>query len=87
MALISVRTTRFKKQLEQLPENIQELAFKNFVLWRTDQCHPSLCFKLLKGADFWSIRIGDHYRAVGFWNHEKFIWIWIGSHAEYDHRF
>jgi hypothetical protein len=31
-----------------------------------------------------SVRIGDHYRALGFLETDVVICIWIGSHAEYD---
>jgi hypothetical protein len=46
----------------------------------------SLRFKPIKGhANLWSVRIGDHYRAVGFYEKaDLFIWTWIGSHEEYN---
>jgi hypothetical protein len=28
--------------------------------------------------------VGDHYRALGRQAGEKMIWVWIGTHSEYD---
>jgi hypothetical protein len=62
---------------------IQELARKNHQLWLRDQRHRSLRFKPLK-AKIWSIRVGDHYRALAEIEGGQVTWIWIGHHAEYD---
>lgn len=32
----------------------------------------------------WSVRVGGHYRAIGVSVDDGVLWIWIGSHAEYD---
>lgn len=32
----------------------------------------------------WSVRIELHYRAIGMFEDEEFVWDWIGSHAGYD---
>ena len=34
--------------------------------------------------DLWSVRIGEHCRALGTDVKEGIYWIWIGPHAEYD---
>lgn len=35
----------------------------------------------------WSARVGDHYRAVGYFeDSDTFIWTWIGTHEEYNKR-
>ena len=46
-----------------LPENIQELADKNFSLLKENSRHPSL--RLKKVGVYWSIRVGISYRALG----------------------
>ena len=33
------------------------------------------------------IRTGAHYRAVGKFSQNVFIWEWIGTHEEYNKRF
>jgi len=65
-----------------LPENIQDLADKNFSLLKENSRHPSL--RLKKVGIFWSARVGISYRALGKEREEGIIWIWIGTHAEYD---
>lgn len=65
-----------------LPEAIQELADKNFSLLKENSRHPSL--RLKKVGDFWSARVGLGYRAIGKERAEGIVWVWIGTHAEYD---
>jgi len=52
--------SRFWKSFNTLPENIRNLATKNFELLKINSYHPSLHFK--KIGKFWSVRIGDYYR-------------------------
>ena len=71
---------------ERLPANVQHTANKCFGLLKPDPRHPSL--RLKKIGDVWSVRVGIHYRAVGMdapSGDQGILWIWIGSHAEYDH--
>ena len=76
---------RFWERYHQLPEHIQRLADKNYRLWLADQRHPSLDFKKLKGSDRrFSVRVGDHYRALGDMVEGGVVWVWIGSHEEYN---
>jgi hypothetical protein len=67
----------------KLPLSIQQLADKNFDLLKIDPTHSSLFLKKVK--EFWSVRVGIKYRALGI-EAEKgvIVWFWIGSHAEYD---
>jgi len=77
------RTTReFRKLYDKLPREIKELANKNFELLKKDPLHPSLHFK--KVGRFWSVRIGDRYRALALKDKNEFIWLWIGTHEEYN---
>jgi len=75
-------TTRFWKLFERLPEHIQKTAKRNFDLLKTDPLHPSLHFK--KVGNFWSVRVGINHRALSIKDGQGFIWVWIGSHAEYE---
>jgi len=65
-----------------LPEHIQKIADKNFAIMKENSNHPSLNLK--KVNDFWSVRIGLSYRAIGKERDEGIVWDWIGTHAEYD---
>jgi hypothetical protein len=66
----------------RLPADVRSLADKNFRLLKSDPKHPSLHFK--KIDKLWSVRVGAHYRALGFDRPEGVVWFWIGSHADYD---
>ena len=83
--MTSVATSRFWAQFEALPSEIQKLAVKNYRLWRREPRHPSLRFRRLQGSeDRFTVRIGDHYRALGRQKGDRLTWVWIGSHADYD---
>lgn len=82
MAIEHFTTPRFWDCYNSLPEEIRNLADKNFELLKADSKHPSLHFKKL-GED-WSVRVGMDYRALAIEDEEGFIWYWIGTHAEYD---
>lgn len=80
-----VATRRFWVLFHALPGDVQQLAIKNYRLWRRDPLHPSLHFRRLQGsADRFSVRVGGHYRALGTSSEGKMTWVWIGTHGEYD---
>jgi hypothetical protein len=68
--------------VENLPSAIQQVADKNFELLKVDPRHPSLHLK--KAGEYWSVRVGRKYRALGVEVDEDVLWFWIGTHAEYD---
>ena len=65
-----------------LPSEIRELADKNYELLKANPRHPSLQLKRIE--ELWSVRVGQHYRAIGVDASGGIQWIWIGSHADYD---
>jgi mRNA-degrading endonuclease RelE of RelBE toxin-antitoxin system len=75
-------TPEFWQHFGYLPKNIQELAQKDFKLLKENPRHPSL--RLKKIGDFWSVRVGIHYRAIAKDRAEGLNWFWIGHHSEYD---
>ena len=80
----SVATRRFWELFRALPSEVQDLAVKNYHLWRRNPNHPSLRFRRLQGGeDRFSIRVGDHYRALGRRAGQTMTWVWIGTHADY----
>ncbi|MDR1191580.1 MAG: hypothetical protein LBK60_07960 [Verrucomicrobiales bacterium] len=83
MAVKSLRDRKFIKLLARLPDHAQYLAEQKFLLWRANPAHPSLDFKELT-HDRWSVRVGDHYRAVGIRHGELMIGYWIGTHENYN---
>ena len=49
---------------------------------------PSLRFKKLAGYDqVWSVRINEQYRAVGEREGDSVVWVWIGSHNDFESLF
>jgi hypothetical protein len=83
--MTSRATRRFWKLYQELPASIQRLAGKNYQLWRDNPRHPSLDFKKLAGREArFSVRVGDHYRALGQRTADGYEWVWIGSHEDYN---
>ena len=66
----------------QLPEDVRELADKNFELLKNNPHHGSL--RLKKVGEFWSARVGRGFRALARSREEGFVWFWIGNHSEYE---
>lgn len=75
-------TIRFWNRYHLLPLEVQRLADSCYALLRGDPRHPSLHLK--KAGQFWSVRVGLHYRAVAVEDGLDLVWFWIGTHAEYD---
>ena len=76
---------RFWRYYGHLPKQVQKLADKNFELLKSDPHHPSLPFKRVgKNKELWSVRVGDHYRAVGTEKPDGIVWFWIGTHEQYE---
>ena len=75
-------TSRFWDCFDNLPHPIRTLAEGNFVLLKKNLQHPSLHFKRV--GNFWSVRIGLNYRALAIKDGPDFIWVWIGTHDEYE---
>ncbi|MEO1077463.1 MAG: hypothetical protein AAFX41_16080 [Bacteroidota bacterium] len=73
------------KHYHALPDHVRALADKQFKLLQENPSHPSLQFKKVGDwKQLWSVRVGLHYRALGMDKPEGVVWIWIGSHADYD---
>jgi hypothetical protein len=65
-----------------LPPSIRQSADKNYALLKNDPKHPSLHLK--KVSRYWSVRAGHGYRTKGVDVDEGILWIWIGTHDEYE---
>ncbi len=81
----SRRTPRFKELLAQLPAKAQEQADKAYEQFRLNPYHNGLDFKQVQGRKFlYRTRVGDHYRAIGRMEGDTIIWVWIGTHEDYN---
>jgi hypothetical protein len=75
-------TRRFWECYNALPETVQRTADQGYELLKIDPSHPSLHFK--KVGKYWSVRVGQSYRALGVEVEKGILWFWIGTHAQYD---
>ncbi len=75
-------SSSFWKCYTNLPTEIRDLADKNFRLLKDNLSHPSLHFK--KVGKVWSVRVGANYREIATQIEDGYLWVWIGTHGEYD---
>jgi hypothetical protein len=74
---------RFWACYNSLPSEVKLHADRCFELLKAEPRHPSLHLK--KIGKYWSARVGLRFRALAIEESSKdLIWVWIGSHAEYD---
>src|SRR4051812_15814210 len=53
--------------------------------FQMDQSHSGLQFKQLHSSSgLWSVRVTESYRAVGVRNGDEIVWLFIGTHADYE---
>jgi hypothetical protein len=81
-------TERFWALYSRLPGEIKAAARKAFIRFRADQSHPGLHLERLRcDPRAWSVRVTLNYRAVALRHNDDWIWVWIGSHREFDRDF
>ena len=84
----SLTRPSFWRAYDGLDARTREAARKAFRQFTENPRHPSLCFKKLGGCEnIWSVRINEQYRAVGEGREEAIIWVWVGSHNDFDKLF
>lgn len=86
--MISLTRPSFWRAYQTLDPRTREAARRAYQQFAVNSAHPSLRFKKLGGYDhIWSVRINEQYRAVGERRGDTVIWVWIGSHNEFDKLF
>ena len=76
---------RYWKCYHALSTEVRKVADVQFARLKEDPQHPSLHFKKVgRHKQLWSVRVGLHHRALGLDKPEGVVWVWIGSHADYD---
>ena len=86
--MISRVRPSFWRAYADLDPRIRDAAKRAYTLFAENPVHPSLRFKKLAGyEDVWSVRINEQYRAVGQRKGETVVWVWIGSHNDFDKLF
>ena len=67
---------------------VREAARRAYRVFLNDPSHPALRFKKLEGYEYvWSVRINEQYRSVGERRGDTIVWVWIGSHNDFDKLF
>ncbi len=91
--MISHRTWEFKRQLAALPAEVQRRARAKYKLFRQNPYHPSLRrHRLTRHPPYESVSITMDYRAVfrpgeRLGNREVYVWVWIGTHSDFERAF
>jgi hypothetical protein len=81
-------TPSFKRALAALSAGDRQAARRAYHRFEKDPAHNSLRFKKLAGHEsLWSVRVTLNVRAVGHRDGDTVVWVWIGSHREFDGRF
>jgi hypothetical protein len=79
----SYAPAEFWRHYDRLPAQAQRLADRTFDFFKRDPLYPGLKLKRIK-RDVWSVRVGDHYRAMAKKLPDGWMWFWIGTHEEYN---
>ena len=86
--MISRTRPSFWRAYATLDPRLREASRRAYRLFEENPNHPSLRFKKLGGYEHvWSVRINEQYRAVGEREGDTVIWVWIGSHNDFDKLF
>ena len=78
----------FWRAYKRLSEPNRQAARRAYTIFTENPDHPLLRFKKLGGYDHvWSVRINEQYRAIGERRGDTVIWVWVGTHNEFDKLF
>ena len=81
-------TADFWRLYRELSRDVQEAARQTYRRFRENPGHPSLHLERLRtDPRAWSVRVTLNHRAVALRHGDDWIWLWIGSHQEFDRRF
>ncbi len=73
----------------KLPREVQEAGRRAYQKFRQNPAHPNLHLeRLRKDPRLWSVRVTRDYRAIARrYENDVWVWIWIGSHRDFDLQF
>ena len=84
----SRRSAEFRHSYLRLPEAVRSAAQAAYAKFAANPAHPGLHLERLRSDPrFWSVRLNRNFRAVAYRTGDRWVWIWIGSHEEFDRRF
>ena len=86
--MISRATPLFWQLYWGLSPELRTAARRAFHRFRENPAQPGLQLERLRcDARAWSVRVTQDCRAVARRNGDEWVWVWIGSHKEFDRRF
>ena len=79
----------FWETYRALPSHIKAAARATYQKFSQNPAHPSLQLERLRSDPrFWSVRVTRDFRAVAQrFENDVWVWVWIGSHKEFDRQF
>jgi hypothetical protein len=81
-------TAEFWQLYQALPSEIQRATRKAHAIFLGNPAHAGLRLERLKSDPrAWSVRITRDYRAVALRSGDDWLWVWIGTHKEFDRKF
>lgn len=85
----SLGAAQFWNAYRLLPPEIKSAARAAYHKFVQNPAHPSLQLERLRSDPrFWSVRVTRDYRAVAQrFEGDVWIWVWIGSHKDFDRQF
>ena len=86
--MTSRATPKFWQLYHELPPRIPNAARETYQSFLDNPAHPGLRLERLKSDPrAWSVRITRNYRAVAFRRGDDWLWLWIGTHQQFDRQF
>ncbi len=86
--MTSCGTEGFWRLYAGLPPAIKIAARRTYQRFRENPTHPGLHVERLRSDPrAWSVRITLNYRAVALRRGDDWVWVWIGTHRDFDREF
>lgn len=86
--MTSRATPLFWQLYRALPPEIRAAARRTYQRFRENPSHPGLQLERLRfDPRAWSVRVTQDFRAVARRDGDLWVWVWIGSHHDFDRRF
>ena len=82
-------TKEFWEFYRSLPPEIRRAAQEAYRIFKQNPAHPGLRLERLRNDPrAWCVRVTRDFRAVARrYEDDSWVWIWIGSHKEFDRMF
>ena len=84
-----VKSVRTRQLFDNLPSQIQEIARREFEMFKENPFHVSFRRKVIQSTvhyptPHYEFRITRDYRATCFIDGDTYVWVFIGTHGKFD---